>query len=411
MKSMLSLFHFAITLLLLPAAGAAEESYVAHEWGTFTSVQGSDGVPLRWRAAQVSELPNFVHSLNAPKAAFGNPFSKNESVALQRMETPVVYFYPTSSHRMKVKTAVSFPHGLVTEWYPQASQLGPFAVTNVVRRTESGIEWNVELDSSSNPSEPKLAIDQSGSHYFAARETDAAVVRVDPQNQAAEFEKFLFYRGIGFFAAPLRVLMARDGSITVTNTGSDVLKHLFVLRVSGGKGTFDHVSSLKATEQKVIVRDAGKAAVALDNLSVAIGNAMSEALQGEGLYRREAIAMVNTWKDSWFAEDGVRVLYILPRRWTDAILPIQFHPAPKSLERVMVGRAEIIPPEVEQELRVQLVKASGGDSKAKDFVSRQLTHLGRFADPAVQVAAKGLDQSVVGYALNAAALAERTGTP
>src|SRR5262245_30788012 len=39
----------------------AESGYVAHEWGTFTSVQGSDGVQLDWQAQQLSELPRFVY--------------------------------------------------------------------------------------------------------------------------------------------------------------------------------------------------------------------------------------------------------------------------------------------------------------------------------------------------------------
>jgi len=47
---------------------------------------------------------------------------------------------------------------------------------------------------------------------------------------------------------------------------------------------------------------------------------MAAALVSEGLYQREAQAMVNTWRDSWFEEDGLRVLYTLPREWTDRTL-------------------------------------------------------------------------------------------
>src|SRR5262245_2282862 len=43
------------TILARTADTWAESGYAAHEWGTFTSVQGSDGVQLDWHAQQVSE--------------------------------------------------------------------------------------------------------------------------------------------------------------------------------------------------------------------------------------------------------------------------------------------------------------------------------------------------------------------
>ena len=32
-------------------------NYIAHEWGTFTSVQGADGIQLEWNPLVTSELP------------------------------------------------------------------------------------------------------------------------------------------------------------------------------------------------------------------------------------------------------------------------------------------------------------------------------------------------------------------
>ena len=39
------------------------------------------------------------------------------------METPVIYFY--SDQPQTVDVSVDFPKGLITEWYTQASQIGP----------------------------------------------------------------------------------------------------------------------------------------------------------------------------------------------------------------------------------------------------------------------------------------------
>src|SRR6185436_6130747 len=113
-----------------------------HEWGTFTSVAGADGVSLEWRPLSgPSDLPSFVYTdTNAPRGLrygsqpcsvckhFGCPggcckegkecWCKVCTRASVRMETPVLYFY--AKQEMKVAVKVDFPKGRVTEWYPQA---------------------------------------------------------------------------------------------------------------------------------------------------------------------------------------------------------------------------------------------------------------------------------------------------
>ena len=113
------------------------------------------------------------------------------------------------------------------------------------------------------------------------------------------------------------------------------------------------------------------------------------SLCSEGLYRREAEAMVKTWEDSWFAEDGVRVLYLLPRDWTDRTLPLSIRPAPKELVRVMVGRAEVLTPAFEKTLADEVTKAGNNERDAKERLSAELRKLGRFAQPALSLATRG----------------------
>jgi hypothetical protein len=110
---------------------------------------------------------------------------------------------------------------------------------------------------------------------------------------------------------------------------------------------------------------------------------MIAALTQQGLYPREATAMMNTWKESWFAEDGTRVLYLLPREWTDRTLPIELSPSPKELARVMVGRAELIPPSVQDILCQSLKRASEGDARAREQATSEFKQLGRFAEAAL----------------------------
>ena len=52
--------------VLSPAIELPDSDLVVHEWGTFTSVSGSDGVSLEWRPLSgPSDLPSFVYGSSA----------------------------------------------------------------------------------------------------------------------------------------------------------------------------------------------------------------------------------------------------------------------------------------------------------------------------------------------------------
>jgi hypothetical protein len=96
--------------------------------------------------------------------------------------------------------------------------------------------------------------------------------------------------------------------------------------------------------------------------------------------------MVNTWHDSWFSESGVRVLYTLPENWTDKTLPLAITPKPVSIKRVMVGRAEVITPQMEWNLLQKVVKFNSTDATTKSAAVKETIDLGlgRFAEPAMR---------------------------
>jgi hypothetical protein len=56
--------------------------------------------------------------------------------------------------------------------------------------------------------------------------------------------------------------------------------------------------------------------------------------------------MLETWKNSWF-EEGSRLIYIVPRRFIDSVLPLRIAPSPTATTRVFVGRLELITPATE----------------------------------------------------------------
>ncbi len=66
--------------------------------------------------------------------------------------------------------------------------------------------------------------------------------------------------------------------------------------------------------------------------------------------------MVETWRDSWF-EEGSRLIYIVPSRAVDTILPLQVDPAPARTVRVFVGRIELLTPETKRVVESAIAKA------------------------------------------------------
>jgi hypothetical protein len=308
--------RFAFTLLLAAASFAAETvpgapaaGMVVHEWGTFTSVAAADGKSIPWTVlADDGDLPCFVEHSQV--------IFKFQMQARVRMETPVLYFY--TPRAAKVSVGVDFPHGALTEWYPPAEQSNP-------RR----LDWNnAEVLPGDAAEFPRS---QGPSHYFAARATDAASVRV-----YGKPEKFLFYRGIGDFEPPLAPRFAADGAVEL---GKPLPAILFENR--GGRMGFR------------IVEGARVAPPELTGSVDEIGAALVTLLTDGGLYEKEARAMVATWRDSWF-EEGMRLLYIVPRETVDSLLPLNINPKPQAVERVFVGRMELISPAIRETIGTAL---------------------------------------------------------
>jgi hypothetical protein len=406
------------------------EGFVAHEWGTFTSVQGGDGVLLDWRPLESSRLPGFVYNWQHPglkrqARGVGSPFTKTVMITLQRMETPVIYFY--AEDKQTVDVTVDFPQGTITEWYPQATRIGPSTTpvpagilkldeyahkigvkpsftfasfTSTPATAQSRAQWahiGVLPPKNGNNPASSLPLDTSGSHYFAARETDANLLEMsslDATNPVPEHEKFIFYRGAGNFATPLRVTLTAENTVSIANTGTEPLTHLIVLGLDRQAGNFVHIKQLAPGETQTVRMNAADHPERLQKLSVRLGERMVESLVSEGLYRREATAMVSTWRDSWFEEDGLRVLYVLPRAWTDRTLPMKIDPAPRELVRVMVGRAEVLSSALQHSLLTMLQKASQGDNDARAQTMAEFKKLGRFAEPALRLATQGTSSQV-----------------
>jgi hypothetical protein len=344
-------------------AKRANNRLVVHEWGTFTSIAGKNGVSLEWKPLNgTSDLPGFVYDESGLAGAglrSGQRCIKCNLEALVRMETPVIYFY--ADRETTVSVRVAFSKGKITEWYPQARI--------VCGSTPSDcIDWGrITVQPGAEESFP---VETKPSHYYPARETDAAPLRVCTV-KGEQHEKFLFYRGVGTFDQPLSVKLD-DRSVVAENTSSENIPQFILFENRGGNIGFQVRSSL----DREIVLDRP----ALGQTQESLERDLGAMLVAQGLYEKEALAMIKTWRDSWF-EEGLRVFYIVPRKVTDSILPLTIEPQPSELTRVLVGRIEIITPEMERDIESSLNDSSRDLNEVAEEITRK--H-GRFAEPVLK---------------------------
>src|SRR3984957_3171358 len=377
----------AVFLIAADAGKVQSDGLTIHEWGTFTSVAGEAGSAVDWDALGCkTDLPGFVN-------AAGYRGFKFRLQGQVRMETPVIYFY--SPREVVANVQVRFPYGVMTEWYPNADnaiyeskslmdrmhmdspasaiyqtkslidppparldaslvRLSPNlnGIDTSLRHVMGGIGWSdVKVQPASAPAFP---VENGSSRYYAARATDAAPISVGKQH-----EKLLFYRGVGRFQPPLSARLS-DEKVTVENRGSDPVPAVFLFENRGGRRGYRNAGALKD-------------AVTLDRPLLAgsflqLLHDLETTLVAQGLYPKEAQAMVETWRDSWF-EEGSRLIYIVPSQAIGGILPLQVEPAPVQTARVFVGRIELVTPETKRTVEQALAK---GDLSTVDRYSRFL---------------------------------------
>jgi hypothetical protein len=184
-----------------------------------------------------------------------------------------------------------------------------------------------------------------------------------------ECEKFLFYRGVGNVDAPLRVVRddtADQLSVFGQTEGWDgsrtpqMIRRLWLASFRADGSTafrkLDSVTLGKASTNALLTTAAafGDQEYRAVNLSKLRAD-MRTALIEDGLFADEADALLNTWDLSYFKSAGLRLFFLVPRGWTDERLPLDIS-VPSEIQRVMVGRIELVTPE-HRKLLTQLASA------------------------------------------------------
>jgi hypothetical protein len=258
------------------------------------------------------------------------PFNEFNTRVTQKMETPVIYFYGNKGEKVHVE--VGFPGGMISQWFPAATSFNQHQ--NEFKNGFMG--WDVTLkDVNDTAKYPKT---NATSIWNPARVTKANTIQANVNG--SEEERFIFYRGLGDFNVPLKLklksLPKNVLKVTLLNDSDEAVPALFYVLSTKQKGIVNSLAlpALNPHEEKSF-----ETSLATSSFDVRAG--LKTALVNAGLFEDEAMSMINTWDKSYFHTEGERLLYVLPRTWTEKILPMKLVPAPEKLNRVLVGRVEL----------------------------------------------------------------------
>ena len=336
--------------------------YTLHEWGTFTSVSGSDGKLLPGVHLEEEPLPRFVyaHAGMEPGAGRDNGWVRPLSGVTIRLETPVIYFYTDKPFDAHVE--VKFNGGSISQWYPQRSG-GEAAPERRMIATKGldepdpeqnrldfargyygRIMWDVKVEPAGDDAMGRVFHHRETPSWIFPRHTDSALVT----NKEGETEKYLFYRGVGNFQPPAVFTSTGAGQVSMRNTGHAVIPGLLAFELDNdASARWSTAHDTPPTDSAHT--DLSKKAFTKDWRKGVYAEAVA-MLMDAGLYRKEADAMIQTWWPSYFERAGFRVFWVVPQESADAVLPLSVTPAPQKTVRVMVGRTEILSPVFEKVL-------------------------------------------------------------
>lgn len=391
---------FALLAVVSPT-DAASGDFLVHEWGTFTSLQDEAGRTIGGINTDDEPVPRFVHNLawellvGDARAQEGNRLVQGWPHAhpdvTMRLETPVLYVHAGDSCDVKLDVEVEFRGGWLTQFYPDATAVGPDrANIKIGPDTRGRLTWNDLAMRHDNPAGP-----QTDAHVWTTpRNVDATML----STPKGETEKYLFYRGVGHVESPIRIIRSgTDGRFIIVQDNRPAAELKRPMKVPGlwltdfredGAAAFrklDVVPSSPFAKPPAYEATFAAADYAAENVSK-LRASMKAALIADGLYADEAEAMLETWKLSYFKSWGTRVFYIVPKEWTERVLPLRVSPEPSEVVRVMVGRIDLVTPR-HRELLAKLTSAQVASSadavKQHAELWKVYDQLGRFRNALV----------------------------
>ncbi len=338
-------------MLCLARPNIEAKGFIVHEWGTFTTLNNSAGQALSGLYKDTELLPTFVETLPFYKydSLLGWPSPKKLRHVNVKMETPILYFYSPEAKNVQVK--VGFQNGTINQWYPACdsgeNNPGPLGI-DFEKPYQGFVFWNFKVLAPLDTH--KVWYPNTTSIWSGPRGVTANLV----QGKNGEIEKFLFYRGLGGFAStlPIQVHFNLERKLVVENQDGLNVGYIFVYENTRmGDKYLWWQGNLGIGKSVILNRPPNTSPdTSIANAKIKFRESMVQA----GLTNDEALVLIEKWKYSYFEESGLKVFWLLPRPLIDHILPLTISPIPDSLERVIVGRSDILTPEFEDTLRTAL---------------------------------------------------------
>lgn len=391
-----------IALLAAVAPLIAAEPLIIHEWGTFTSLQDEEGRTIGGLNVDEEFLPPFVHDLypvrighntEIPTTRIFKGLSACNPTVTMRLETPVVYVHlPAGQASATFDLSATFHGGFLSQFYPLAepsvdgralrwqdvtttSVVDGKTVSQTVRQLQvrsSGPNgsatwqlWRAPVLTTATTSTLTWRGIRAGG-TLAAPETESPIWLAPRAVAAAnlavgkEQERYLFYRGLAHLDAPLVAKRSADGrSLRVTpRMGAldpGMVPRLWLADLRGDGTAAFHTVGLNLPyrrDDQPAFSDIPASFTASDYSAERLATLRQElhaALVVDGLFADEAHALLNTWEASYFKAPGQRLFFLVPRAWTDRVLPLTTS-TPAVITRSMMGRIEVVSPAQRQAL-------------------------------------------------------------
>ena len=337
------------------AIGVHSPPLVIHEWGTITTRHAPNGTP-EGRLNHVGffePLAEFVHQYEPPgtnrrrvvplvKAAVGD----GRPDVTMRLETPVIYFHLARGAPIPgpFDVSVNFRGGVLNEFYPNAAaSANGWDGVKLSDGVASSLIWKgLTL-------REHATLKSTTSRVWLAPRAVAATPVTTPDGEA---EQYLFYRGMANLPSVVQteltdreLILRAPAHMPWLTAPSAQLGAAWIVDIRPDKSaafrTTDAMTLSRGGDGRVLARV--PAFSSNDYSPTALGRlreSMYRALVARGLFPDEAAAMLETWKESYFAQPGLRVFYLVPDAWTSYYLPLSIS-TPHTLTRVLVGRIDI----------------------------------------------------------------------
>lgn len=223
------------------------------------------------------------------------------------MDKPVINIY--SEKDIQLRISVDIHKGRVNRWYPTHTDASLKGMK---------VMWDNLIVTRSKKT---LANAKDCTWWDLARDTDSSYL----VTKKGDVEKFLFYEGESEELKPWISIKESKGKIALSVDTKHKFQGVFVIKDKKIKYLDEVSESVQIDLEKDLV-EKPKAVQLIEAL-----------LKKDGLNEKEAKGVVKIWEKDFFEKEGLRVIYMMPRKEIDRILNVEITPKPKSFVRSMIA--------------------------------------------------------------------------